>query len=243
MDMNARTGIAAITAVATVVTVALAFSSVTAAAGTKSHPPNPWAGLSDAQKNAIVEQTHAQNMKYLQDFEARHGDPRSLPVIRIDTYQGPPASFGSAAAHATVVMQGVVREVHFAADPNGGIPGMTASVNVTSVGRGALAGSTIFVRQLGGPVARPNGRGALMRLDGEELILPGDQVVLLLTQPQPHVNLYRPVYGAGVYFLRNGVLAGEAATRYGLAGQRLAATWRIMSSNQLSNTDLPLQLT
>lgn len=181
MDMNARTGIAAITAVATVVTVALAFSSVTAAAGTKSHPPNLWAGLSHAQKNAIVEQTHAQNMKYLQDFEARHGDPRSLPVIRIDTYQGPPASFGSAAADATVVMQGVVREVHFAADP-----------------------------------------------------------LLLLTQPQPHVNLYRPVYGAGAYFLRNGVLAGEAATRYGLAGQRLAARWRIMSSNQLSNT---LQLT
>ena len=44
-------------------------------------------------------------------------------------------------------MQGVVREVHFAADPNGNIPRMTASVNVTSVGGGALAGSTIFVRQ------------------------------------------------------------------------------------------------
>ena len=63
-------------------------------------------------------------------------------------------------------MQGVVREVHFAADPNGNIPRMTASVNVTSVGGGALAGSTIFVRQLGGPVALPNGSGALMRLDG-----------------------------------------------------------------------------
>lgn len=135
--------------------MALAFALVTAAAGTKSHPRDPWAGLSDAQKNAEIERTHAQNVKYLQAFEARHGDPRSLPVIKIDTFQGPPASFGSATAQASIVMQGVVGAVHFTADPNGSLPRMTATV---SVGRGALPGSTILVQQVGGPVAQPQRR-------------------------------------------------------------------------------------
>lgn len=241
MDTKARAGIAAIAAVATVVTVALGFSLLSAGAGTKSHPPDPWAGLSDAQKQAMVDQAHAMNVKYLQDFEARHGDPRSLPVITIDTFQGPPASFGSAAARATVVLEGVVGAVHFAAGPDGGLPRMTASVDVLRVGRGAVTGSAVLVRQPGGPVAQPDGRGALVRLAGEELILPGDHVVLLLTRPQPGVDLYRPVDGAGVYFVRNGVLAGEAAIRYGLAGQRVATAWGTMSSRQLPDTDLPLQ--
>jgi hypothetical protein len=225
----------------TIATVALAFSFVTAAAGTKSHPPNPWAGLSDAQRQAMVDQTHTQNVKYLQDFEARHGDPRSLPVIKIDTFAGVPTSFGIAAAQAAVVMQGVVGAVHFTADPNGNMPQMTASVSVSTVGRGVLGGSAILVQQPGGPVAQPNGGGALVRLDGEELILTGDQVVLLLNPTQPGGNQYRPVFGAGVMFVRNGLLAGEAASRYGLAGQSLNARWATLSSRQLSTTDFPLQ--
>jgi hypothetical protein len=237
MDGRARTGFAAIAAGAT---VALAFTFAGASAGTKGPRPDPWAGLSDARRNAVVDQTHAQNVRYLRDFEARHGDPRSLPVIRIDTFRGVPESLGIAAAQAAVVMQGAVRGVHFTAGANGGLPQMTASVEVRSVGRGALPGSTIEVRQLGGPVAQPNGGGALVRLDSEELMFPGDGVVLLLTQTRSGVSQYRPVLGAGVYFVRNGALAGEAAARYGLVGQSLTARWGTLSSRQLSSTDLPL---
>jgi len=241
MNRRARTGIGALAAVATILTLVLALTVASAASGRKGPVPDPWAGLTDSQKNDVVAATHAKNVQYLQSFEARHGDPRSLPVIRIGTYQAPPPSFGAAAAQATAVVHGVVRSVHFTADPNGNLPQMTASVDVISVGRGTVAGPAISVRQLGGPVAQPNGGGALVRLDGEELILPGDEVVLMLVSAQPDVASYRAVYGAGVYFVRKGLLSGEAASRYGLAGGSLTARWATMTSRELPLTAYPMR--
>jgi hypothetical protein len=241
MKTRVRTGIGAIAVVATIVTVALALTMASAASDRKVPIPNPWAGLTDSQKNDVVAATHARNVQYLQSFEARHGNPRSLPVIKIDTYQAPPQSFGAAATQATAVVHGAVRSVHFSADPNGNLPQMTASVDVIGVGRGTVARSTITVRQLGGPVAQPNGGGALVRLGGEELVLPGDEVVLMLASVQPGGDAYRMVYGAGVYFVRNGLLSGEAASRYGLAGGSLTVRWATMTSRELPLTAYPLQ--
>ncbi len=104
-----------------------------------------------------LEQTHAQNVKYLQDFEARHGDPRSLPVITVSPWQPPALSLGDAAARATAIVHGNVQAVHFFVNPAGNVPEMTATVSVRDVGKESIAGSSIVVRQSGGPVARPGG--------------------------------------------------------------------------------------
>ena len=222
--------------VASLAVVAVLATGTVAAAGVvsgKIHLPDPWARLSDAQKQAVVDQAHARNAKYLNDFEARRGDPRTLPIITIDAWQPPPPSFGPASAKATAVVRGIVREVHFTPQADGGIPQMTAMVEVLSVGRGSVAQTTIRVRQMGGPVAQgESGQGALVRLDGEELILPGDEVVLLLLQPEPKVNEFQAVYGAGVYFVRNGILSGEAATRYGFAGRTLPDVWPVITQSR-----------
>ncbi len=77
----------------------------------------------------------------------------------------------------------------------------------------------VTVTQLGGPVAHGQG-GALAELDADELILPGDQVVLLLTQPVAGGSL-RTVQGGGVYFVRNGAMAGESSEFYKVKGESL----------------------
>jgi hypothetical protein len=223
----------------TVMTVVLGVSIVMAQSG--KHPANPWAGMTAAQKQATVDQTHAQNVKYLQDFEARHGDPGSLPVIKIASYQGSPATLGAAAAQASVIVRGVVQEVHFSADPQGNIPQMTATVHVQAVGKGSVATPTIVVKQIGGPVAQPGGRGALVRLDEEELILSGDEVVLFVNREQSDGNEYRAVLGAGIFFVRIAQLAGEAAARYGLEGQHLPIAWAALTDPQIPTTAFPLR--
>ncbi len=237
-----RSRIAAGVAVALVAaTVAVVASMKAAGAGGGwKHPFNQWAGLSDKQKQAVVDQTHAQNVKYLQDFEARHGDPRSLPVITVSPWQPPALTLGDAAARATAIVHGNVQAAHFFTD-RGGPPQMTATVSVGDVGKGSVASSSVVIRQLGGPVARPGGRGALVRLEGEELMLPGDEVVLLLTRSQPTIPEYRAIYGAGVQFVRKGRFSGEAAKLYGADGQRFADIWRSVVDPQLTVGAFPLR--
>ena len=229
-------------AVALVATVAVVVSVDAAGAGLASkHPFNPWTAMTDQQKQAVVDQTHSQNVKYLQDFEARRGDPRTLPVITISTWQGPLPSLGDAAAQATAIVHGNVLAVHFVADPGGDLPQMTATVSVRDVGKGLIGGSVMVVRQIGGPVAQAGGRGALVRLEGEELILPGDEVVLLLTRSLATTLEYRAINWAGVQFIRNGRFSGKSAKRYGVDGQSFADMWRSMIDPQFAVGAFPLR--
>ncbi len=200
---------------------------------------NPWASLTDERKQAVVDQTHRANIAYLQAFEARHGDPRSLPVIRISTWQGPPPSVGTAIKQASYLVHGSVGSVHFTPDPSGNLPMTTATVTVKDVGRGAMVASTVVVRQVGGPVAQPGGRGALVMLDTDELLMPGDDVLLLLS-PDGDGSL-KPVSGAGVYFVRSGLVQGQAASRYGLNGRPFAEIWKVLSDPALSASAFPLK--
>jgi hypothetical protein len=224
--------------VASVITVLIGVSIVMAQGGKRIE--NTWAGLTDAQKQAVVDDTHAKNVKYLQDFEAHHGDPRSLPTIKIESFRGPAPSLGGAATEASVIVRGVVQEVHFSIDPQGNsVPQMTATLRVRAVGKGSVAATTILVRQLGGPVAQAD-HGALLRFD-EELMLPGDEVVLLANRVEPNRDEYRAVSGAGVLFVTGGNLVGEAAARYGLKGQQVTTAWKALTDPQISTTAFPLR--
>jgi hypothetical protein len=219
--------------------IALALSMAAAAASGKV-PFNPWAGLSDQQKQAEVDKTHAENARYLRDFQARHGDVRSLPVIKISTWAPPSKSVGAAAAQAGAIVHGYVETVHFTANPTGGMPQMDATVRITDVGKGSVS-STIVVRQSGGPVARPGGNGALVELEYEHLILPGDEVVLLLSPTRGSNSEYRLIYGPGALLVESGHFAGEAAKRYGLDQRSFAASWKSLINPSLEPNAFPLQ--
>ncbi|PZS09774.1 MAG: hypothetical protein DLM70_01250 [Chloroflexi bacterium] len=179
---------------------------------------NAEAGLSDSQREAIHAAAHAQNNAYLRTFVAQHQDAHELPVVWVQSWAAPPATLQVAAQAAGTIVLGNVLNVNFAPNPSGGLPIATARVQVARTIKGRAA-SVITVTQLGGPVAHGQG-GALAELDADQLILPGDQVVLLLV-PLAADGMLRTVQGGGVYFVRNGVMASENSEFYKVTGHSL----------------------
>lgn len=202
--------------VAAALAATLALAQDTGPVKTPRH--DPMAGLSPAQREAIVASAHARNDEFLRNFVAQRRDPRSLPVGWLDGYAAPPASLTAAATDADLIVHGRVQNVTFERNPSGGMPISTAEVGVLDTVKGRAA-QRISVGQLGGPVAKGDG-GVLVQFRGSQLILPGDEVVLLLKQVAAG-EPYRAVFGAGTYFVRNGVIAGENAEHFGVSGQPL----------------------
>jgi hypothetical protein len=201
---------AAVVGAALVTTLALAQGG-----GPVKTPHDPWAGLSPSQREAIVAAAHARNDEFLRNFVAQHRDAHSLPVGSLDTYGAPPTNLAAAVTAADLVVHGKVQLVDFETNPSGGMPIATAEVRVLDTLKGHAV-RLIAVGQLGGPVARENG-GVLVQFRMSPLILPGDEVVLLLNQVGA-AEPFRVVLG-GVYFVRNGSVVGEPAEHYGINGE------------------------
>lgn len=178
----------------------------------KMFPPNPWAEKSDTERQADVDAAHKRNDEYLRAFIASEQDPRSLPVIEINSYAAPLADLSAAVAAADVIVRGVVEDTTFEVNPSGGLPIMVSTVRIASVDKGTSGGSIIAVRQLGGPVAQPEG-GAFARLENDEPILPGDDVILFLQRAS--AGHYTPQPGTGVYFVKGGRIYAEEANPFG----------------------------
>jgi hypothetical protein len=176
---------------------------------------NTEAGLTDSQREALHASAHVRNDEYLRNFVAQHVDPHALPVVWVESWARPPVTLGAAVRSAQTVVHGKVLSVDFESNPSGGMPIATARVQVIRAIKGQ-ASPVVSVTQLGGPVAHGQG-GALAKLDADELILPGDEVVLLLTQPSAGGSL-QTVQGGGVYVVRNGSIAGESSEFYKVKG-------------------------
>lgn len=228
-------GLGIILAIATVGVI-----SVVATAQTQGNkvPSNPWQGLSDQQKQAIVDDTHKRNVQYLEEFESRHGDPRSLPVININSWAPMSSSLAKSVSGAAVVVHGRVVAVHFKAQSSGGIPQAYAKVIVEDRWKG-VSDATIVIEQPGGPVAQQGSRGALVQLENEPVILAGDEVVLFLSRSQLQPE-FRLVSGSPVLIVQNGRLVGESAKRYGVVGREYSVLWRALTDPQLPSGAFPL---
>lgn len=182
-------------------------------AGPHKPQPSPQASLTDQQLEAIVAQAHARNARYLHDFVAQRRNPHSLPVIEVQTYAPPPLTMMQALSQATLIVHAKVRTVTFQTSPGGGMPLATATVDVLQTAKGRSA-PVVTVLQLGGPVAEGTG-GALAQLDTDPLLLPGDDVLLLL-QPSPAApGLYRTVNGAGVNKITDGTVRAQDGNPFG----------------------------
>lgn len=139
---------------------------------------NPWEHLTDAQKQTMVDRVHERNAAFLRDFVRRYGDPRTLPVIKVHSEGQGPATLQEAISQAPTIVRGMVTDTSFVSNPSGGMPLATASVATVEVIKGN-APVALQVRQQGGPVAQYAG-GALTEFDTDPLLLPGDDVILLL---------------------------------------------------------------
>lgn len=159
----------------------------------------------------IVEEADVRNASYLTAFIRGGGSIRDLPIIEIESYALAPASPEEAMAAAAAVVRGTVRKVSFASNPSGGLPIATSVIDVTDVGKGGMPAS-ITVMQVGGPVAQSEG-GALAQLDNDPLLAAGEEVILLLTEPDA-MGIFRTVPGAGVSFIRGNVVEAAEANRF-----------------------------
>lgn len=184
----------------TAVAAVLAVSADRALGIDKKVPgPDPWAGFTDAEKQAQVDEAHAANDRFLANFVAEHRDPRTLRVVEVENYAGPSAgTLEEAVRESEVIIQGKVLKVGFESAQGGGMPLSTSSVEVAD----SLVGdaqSAIKVFQEGGPVAQGDG-GALAQLDVDPILMPGDSVILFLTY-DAKLGAYRTVAGVGIYVI------------------------------------------
>ncbi len=158
---------------------------------------DPEASLSDAQREALHSAGHERNADVLREFNASHQDPQGLPRVVIAAWSAGPQTLADAPTDLAAV--GVVLNTTFADGPNGGLPRATSTVRIERTIRGSFvpaAGDRVTVQQTGGPVASPTG-AALTVLDADELLLPGDHVLVLLNW-DPTAKSYRTVLGVGV---------------------------------------------
>ena len=136
-----------------------------------------------------------------------------MPVIEIPSLAPPPLTLTQALSQATLVVHAKVRAVTFQSNPSRGLPLATATVDVLQTAKGRSA-PTITVLQLGGPVAEGSG-GALAQLDTDPLLLPGDDVLLLLHPSPAAPGLYRTVIGAGVTEITHGTVRAQDGNPFG----------------------------
>jgi hypothetical protein len=195
------------------ITLGAGATAAMSAAGPHKPQPGPAASLTDQQRAAIVAQAHARNAWDLRDFVTQRRDPHTLPVIEVQSFAPPPPTMEQALSQATLVVHAKVRAVTFQSDPGGGLPLATATVDVLQTAKGRPA-PTITVLQLGGPVAEGAG-GALAQLDTDPLLLPGDDVILLLRPSPATPGLYRTVIGAGVDKITNGTVRAQDGNPFG----------------------------
>jgi len=180
---------------------------------------NPNADLSDPAVAFGLAITR-QRSDWLNEFVAEGRDPRELPlaIIEVDSW-GPPMTLPRAQREAQFVIQGRVLSTSYFSDARAlGNPYSIATVEVDRVVKGKIRASTIEVLQGGGPVSNPQG-GSLSQFPGDPLLLPGDNVILLLipawSDRERALGRYQTVYEAGIYLVTD---AGVFANTTALAG-------------------------
>ena len=174
----------------------------------------------------LIAEAAARSDAALAAYRASGCDPRALKQIALSHFDGPLAStLEDAVARAETIVVGQVRsldplDVYAPMRPG---PISAAHVQVAQTLKGTPRRS-VDVKQWGGIALQPE--GLVLGNMGAELILPGDEVVLLLEQ---HGGAFWAVYPLGAVRVRGSALDPTAAAPYA----DLAAGIRAMTRGQL----------
>lgn len=180
-------------------------------------PQPPFSRGSDDEYAQSIEAGRQRRVQFTRDFVAQGRDPRSLPKVVVSRgYDRGPRTLEAAVAASHLVVAGVVLRTSFTPDDSGSFPKALSLVRVTDVIKGGSVGQVV-VRQLGGPELGPTG-GILSQTDTDELLLPGDEVVLLL---KDFTGAHHTVAASGIYFIQGGRVVPEHVNPFGdsLAGK------------------------
>jgi hypothetical protein len=134
----------------------------------------------------------------------------SPTVVVSHGYDRGPRTLEAAVAASPLVVAGVVLRTSFTPDEGGSFPTALSVVRVTDVIKDGSVGQVV-VRQLGGPELGPTG-GILSQTDTDELLLPGDEVVLLLRE---FAGAHHTIPASGTYFIQGGRVVPEQANPFG----------------------------
>lgn len=140
--------------------------------------PDPHVGLTEAEREEAISKLQQRNAAWARAFVARGNDPRSLPVVDLQTWSSGVMTLEEARAEAQFVVVGEVESQRF--ELGDGLGVSIATVRVEQVAKGMPSGH-IEVRQTGRPQWSPTG-GELQQLAGDPLLLAGQQVVLLVRE-------------------------------------------------------------
>jgi hypothetical protein len=198
----------------------LAGVGLLATAGTLGAPipkPTPGPGLSIAEAKAILDAAHSADVQYLKDFVASGRDPRSLPRIEIAASGLIPQTLAEAVGAAQLVARASVIRTTFVSGANGPLATSTLRlVEVLKAPASQSVGMEIQVLQNGGPVPQPMPMGGgLVQLPTDELVLAGDDVIILANFRPDLGGVFQPLWGAGILFNKNGRIVPEESNRFG----------------------------
>lgn len=150
-------------------------------------------------------------------FVASGASARALQRLNFNSYDPGPATLSAASERAISIVVGRVTATTFS--PNGaGLPITDSTVAVDRVVAGDVA-SSIHVFQLGGPMESDHGP-VLAQLEVDEVLLPGDNVVLFLVTGPDGTN--RVIPGAGSYAVAGGRVTAIHANPFSTSVNGLA---------------------
>lgn len=199
----------------------VAFSAVAAAAtiavGQVLPPKVPPTLPPSAEYERIGQEIAAKNAAFLNQFIASGANVRSLPRKNFHSYDRGPATLISATRAASAIVVGRVTTTSFSPD-GAGLPVADSAVSVERMVVGNVP-STIHVFQVGGPMQSDTGP-ILAQLEVDEVLLPGDHVVLFLTIGPDGTN--RLVQGSGMYRVVVGRVTAIRANLFGASVNGLA---------------------
>lgn len=125
--------------VVTISTTVLAGVFITSAAvgalGGKSHT-DPVAGLSDAQKQQLVDRAHVQELGWARAFLASGKDPRLLAPVVVESWAAPVTGFAEATARADLVVHGRMERTEFVLSADGALPAARSIVRIIGYAKG-----------------------------------------------------------------------------------------------------------
>jgi hypothetical protein len=168
--------------------------------------PAPSADLS-----RLIAEAAARSDAALAAYRASGCDPRALKQVSVSHLDGDFAlTLEDAVARSDAIVIGRVRSLDplDAFSPAGGIPLSTAHVDIAQTLKGTPR-RTIDLEQFGGIALQPE--GLVLGHMGAELILPGDEVVLLLEQRS---GAFWALYPLGAVRVRGGALDPTVTVPY-----------------------------
>lgn len=208
---------ARVTAAGLVVVVSAILGASSFVLGEVAPPKVPPTLPPNAQYERVGEQIAAKNAAFLSQFAASGASARSLPRKNFNAYDPGPATLSDASKKAVAIIVGRVTATSFS--PNGA--GLPIADSTIAIDRSVIGNmpATIHVFQAGGPMHSDTGP-VLAQLEVDEVLLPGDNLVLFLVLGPDGTN--RVVPATGTYRVAGGNVTAIHANPFAASVNGLA---------------------